>query len=345
MRVKPILKYGLRGRRACAAGRGVSHSGSASSPSSPTLGQPLSARIELLAVVEGRARLACRRRSPIRRSTGRTTCSTRACCRARASRSSAARTTPPICKVTSTTPGERALPRPAGRGELGVGPRRARLHVPARSAGHASTPPVEPITPVRAGTRAAPRARTPRRAAAAAPAARRRAARRRATRTRSSAATRCRRSRSEYKPETVTLDQMLVALFKSNQNAFDGNNMNRLRSGAIITIPNAADASAASPHGGHARSCSVQASDWRAYRDRVAGAAPMADEAGTRAAGGRIGTAVQETHARRASGQRPAARVEGRRRRQGRGRGRERRRARRAAARRRRAASPTSRRR
>ena len=30
---------------------------------------------------------------------------------------------------------QRALPRPAGRGELGVGPRGPRLHVPARSAG------------------------------------------------------------------------------------------------------------------------------------------------------------------------------------------------------------------
>ena len=41
----------------------------------------------------------------------------------------------------------------------------------------------------------------------------------------------------QYKPETVTLDQMLVALFKSNASAFEGNNMNRLRTGAIITIP------------------------------------------------------------------------------------------------------------
>ena len=98
---------------------------------------------------------------------------------------------------------------------------------------------------------------------------------------------------AQYKPETVTLDQMLVALFKSNQNAFDGNNMNRLRSGAIITIPNAVEASTtASPEA--TRTVRVQASDWRAYRDRVAGAAPMADEGGGRAAGGRIGTAVEE---------------------------------------------------
>ena len=69
--------------------------------------------------------------------------------------------------------------------------------------------------------------------------------------------------------------------------------MNRLRSGAIITIPNAVEASAtAAPEA--TRTVRVQASDWRAYRDRVAGAAPMADEGGGRAAGGRIGTAVEE---------------------------------------------------
>ncbi len=98
---------------------------------------------------------------------------------------------------------------------------------------------------------------------------------------------------TQYKPETVTLDQMLIALFKSNQNAFDGANMNRLRSGAIITIPNAVESSAAQPVEA-TKTVRVQAADWRAYRDRVAAAAPMADEAAGRAAGGRIGTVVQE---------------------------------------------------
>ena len=42
------------------------------------------------------------------------------------------------------------------------------------------------------------------------------------------------------------------------------------------------------------RSCKVQSADWRAYRDRVAGAAPMADEAGGRVAGGKIGTTVED---------------------------------------------------
>jgi pilus assembly protein FimV len=98
----------------------------------------------------------------------------------------------------------------------------------------------------------------------------------------------------QYKPETVTLDQMLIALFKSNSSAFEGNNINRLRSGAILTIPNAVEASA-SPAREATREVQVQASDWRAYRDRVAGAAPTAEESTTRTSSGRIGTSVQET--------------------------------------------------
>lgn len=100
----------------------------------------------------------------------------------------------------------------------------------------------------------------------------------------------------EHKPETATLDQMLVALFKSNADAFDGKNMNRLRSGAIMTIPSAAEVTSSGGTPEEAtQTVQVQARDWRAYRDRVAAAAPaVAEEATTRAAGGRIGTTVQE---------------------------------------------------
>ena len=41
----------------------------------------------------------------------------------------------------------------------------------------------------------------------------------------------------EYKPADITLEQMLVALFRSNEAAFDSKNMNRLRAGQILTIP------------------------------------------------------------------------------------------------------------
>ena len=97
----------------------------------------------------------------------------------------------------------------------------------------------------------------------------------------------------ENKPANVSLDQMLVALFKANNDAFAGNNMNRLRTGAIMTIPDAA-AVAAEPASAARQTVRVQANDWRAYRDQVAASAPEAGSAGTRAAAGSIGTAVEE---------------------------------------------------
>ena len=98
---------------------------------------------------------------------------------------------------------------------------------------------------------------------------------------------------TQFKPAEVTLEQMLSALFRGNQAAFDGDNMNRLRAGAIVTIPTAAEAQA-TPAAEAARVVRVQASDWRSYRDRVASAAPEAGGASARASSGRIGAAVED---------------------------------------------------
>src|SRR4051812_20386667 len=78
---------------------------------------------------------------------------------------------------------------------------------------------------------------------------------------------------TQYKSSDVTLEQMLAALFRGNQGAFEGDNMNRLRAGSIVTIPTAAEAQA-TPTPEATRIVRMQASDWRNYRDRVAGAAP-----------------------------------------------------------------------
>jgi len=98
---------------------------------------------------------------------------------------------------------------------------------------------------------------------------------------------------NDVKPPEVTLDQMLVALFRGNADAFEGNNMNRLRAGAIITVPAGDAIQAASPQEA-TQVVRVQSSDWRAYRDRIAAAAPTTEGTGGRAATGRIGAAVEE---------------------------------------------------
>jgi pilus assembly protein FimV len=97
----------------------------------------------------------------------------------------------------------------------------------------------------------------------------------------------------ETKPASVTLEQMLVALYRSNESAFDGDNMNRLRAGSNLNIPRA-DAAGEVGATEAARVVRVHAGDWRAYRDRVAGAAPEVEGAAGRAATGKISATVDE---------------------------------------------------
>src|SRR6266566_4982037 len=107
---------------------------------------------------------------------------------------------------------------------------------------------------------------------------------------------------SQYKPENVSLEQMLVALFRSNESAFDSKNMNRLRTGQIITVP-PADQIAPLAQGEAVKEVKVQAADWRAYRDRVAAAAPASDTTAARqSGGGKIGTALEDQAAAASGG-------------------------------------------
>jgi pilus assembly protein FimV len=74
----------------------------------------------------------------------------------------------------------------------------------------------------------------------------------------------------ETRPDSVTLDQMLVALFDNNPDAFAGGNMNRLRAGKILRIPAAEEAAKVDPAA--ARKLVIhQTSEFAAYRRRLAG--------------------------------------------------------------------------
>lgn len=102
---------------------------------------------------------------------------------------------------------------------------------------------------------------------------------------------------NQNQPTNVTLDQMLVALFNSNRDAFDGNNMNRLRAGKILRLPAAADVAAVEPQ--EARKIVVgQAADFNAYRRRLAeaaaAAAPIATEDSRQQAIGKVAPQVEE---------------------------------------------------
>ena len=67
----------------------------------------------------------------------------------------------------------------------------------------------------------------------------------------------------------VSLEQMLVSLLRRNPEAFTDNNMNRLKAGRILSIPDAGDA-AAVPQAEARREVVAQAADFNAYRRRLA---------------------------------------------------------------------------
>lgn len=102
---------------------------------------------------------------------------------------------------------------------------------------------------------------------------------------------------AQTKPEGVSLDQMLVALFRNNKDAFIGDNMNRLKAGKILAIPDAETAKGVSP--GEARKeILAQAADFNAYRQRLAAAAatakPTGEEGARQAVSGKIAPKVED---------------------------------------------------
>jgi len=105
-----------------------------------------------------------------------------------------------------------------------------------------------------------------------------------------------RRIAEETRPEGVSLEQMLVGLFRANQEAFDGGNINRLKAGRILSIPEKEALESVSDT--EAKKIVVaHAADWNAYRRKLAGVAAQASaaETGTRqAAEGRITPKVED---------------------------------------------------
>lgn len=92
----------------------------------------------------------------------------------------------------------------------------------------------------------------------------------------------------------ISLDQMLVALFRGNPQAFMGDNMNRLKSGAVLSVPSAEQAGKLSAQ--EAREVIVaQSNDFSAYRQRLAsGTTTTADEGAGRQASGKVQTQVDD---------------------------------------------------
>jgi pilus assembly protein FimV len=101
---------------------------------------------------------------------------------------------------------------------------------------------------------------------------------------------------TETKLEGVSLDQMLVGLFQKNPDAFVGNNVNRLKAGAILGIPDKAAVEAVSDS--EAKKMLVaQSADWNGYRQKLAAAiakAPAKEDAAAQSGSGKITAKVED---------------------------------------------------
>ncbi len=100
----------------------------------------------------------------------------------------------------------------------------------------------------------------------------------------------------QNKPASVSLDQMLVALLRSNPDAFIGGNVNRLKAGAVLDIP--ADEQAESiPAGEATRTIIAQAKDFNEFRRKLAEGVPTGSasrQAAGKVAAGKVQAKVED---------------------------------------------------
>jgi pilus assembly protein FimV len=101
----------------------------------------------------------------------------------------------------------------------------------------------------------------------------------------------------QLKPVDVSLDMMLVALYRANPDAFAGNNMNRLKSGRILSVPGSDAVHAIGEDDAHG-TVVAHAADFNAYRNKLAGqvgaSEPVKAAPAGQSAGGKITAKVEE---------------------------------------------------
>jgi pilus assembly protein FimV len=92
----------------------------------------------------------------------------------------------------------------------------------------------------------------------------------------------------------VTLERMMVALYRENAAQFEGKNMNRIKAGKILHLPDAQQLAAISDADAK-KQIHAQATDWNAYRQQVAGAIPhAAASVGSNVSSGKVSTIVAD---------------------------------------------------
>lgn len=101
---------------------------------------------------------------------------------------------------------------------------------------------------------------------------------------------------SQLKPEGISLERMLAGLYQTNPQAFIDKNMNRLRVGQILRVPDQGEL-ANIDQASAAKQVKAHVADWNAYRQKLAQTAestPTTDEAAKQSASGTITSAVED---------------------------------------------------
>jgi pilus assembly protein FimV len=92
----------------------------------------------------------------------------------------------------------------------------------------------------------------------------------------------------------ISLDQMLVGLFRNNPDAFIDGNMNRLKAGSTLQVPGS-EALASVPNSQARQIILAQSADFSAYRQRLASAAPtLQNTESERQSKGQVQAAVED---------------------------------------------------
>lgn len=100
---------------------------------------------------------------------------------------------------------------------------------------------------------------------------------------------------TEVKPVEVSQEQMVAALYKANAQAFVGGNINRLRTGRVLRVPDADEAKQLNPT--QARQVILKASSFEEYKQKLASAAaaaPAKEAAPNQASSGKVESKVED---------------------------------------------------
>jgi len=100
---------------------------------------------------------------------------------------------------------------------------------------------------------------------------------------------------AQTKLADMSLERMLVALYRANADQFDGKNMNRIRVGKILRLPSQDQYESVTQYES-VKEIHAQAADWNAYRQKLASAAAVSSQsqAAQQIASGKITSSVTD---------------------------------------------------